>query len=533
MHKEAMLKIINDRSQARKKKLADALGEIATEDALGGLYQLLGDRSEFVVLFAAERIGDAALNGAQINIKFINDAFNKFKDSECIKMACIRALGYSSNHIAIKSLAEALRDNAAGVRYYAIDALVRYGLTASLPVINLFTEEFIEWPTRQAAALTLTFLSTLKGSEVEITLKNVLTIKSENIKFSVVRAFNETGNVTLAEKIKEFLKIDTLEDRYEIRKMIKSVSKKEEMEQLIKQLTMLNQQTCLDLVMTLKNTKNPDEAKDSLTKLLHAGDDKRIKAIILRIIGLSKARFSVPILAECIKDPDKRVRANAIESLAELGDESVIEMIKPALNDFDNRVKANAAKGLWKLGGARSLQILRDMLTNNDKWMRASAAYALGEIGVIQVGEILQAAINDHDNDVKVNVIKALGKISDINSIQILCDITQNKSEDWIVRKTSIVALASSTSEEAHQFLLIQKDNETETKLYRETISVIIDELFDKKYIDSLKNRGHTPYETSQPEDDSDNFNNGGPSENTSRPDSGGGSENQKKPVIE
>jgi HEAT repeat protein len=494
MHKEAMLKIINDQSQARKKKLADALCEIATEDALGGLYQMLGDKSDFVVLFAMERIGDLALNETQINVKYVLDTFNKFKDAEYIKMACVRALGYANNHVAIKVLVDALRDKSAGVRYYAVDALTKYGITASLPTINLFTEEFIEWPTRQAAALALTFISTLKGSEVEVTLKNVLTIKSENIKFSVVRAFNDVGNAVMGEKIREFLKIDTLEDRYEIRKMIKSVSKKEEMEQLIKQLTIINQQQCLDLVMALKNVKNPDEARESLAKLLRNCDDKRVKAIILRIIGLSKAKFSVPLLGECIKDPDKRVRANAIESLAELGDETVIDLIKPALNDFDNRVKANAAKGLWKLGGARSLQILREMLTDSDKWMRASAAYALGEIGVIQVGEILQAAVNDHDNDVKINVIKALGKISDINSVQILCDIMQNKSEDWIVRKTAVVAMAKSGSEEAHQFLMKEKENEGETQLYRETIVVILEEVFGKDFANAL--RTQTAYET-------------------------------------
>lgn len=529
MHKEAMLKIINDQSQARKKKLADALGEIATEDALSGLYQMLGDRSDFVVLFAMERIGDLALNGAQINVKFVIDVFNKFKEAEYIKMACVRALGYCANQVAVKSLVDALRDKDAGVRHYAVDALTKYGLLAALPVINLFTEEFIEWPTRQAAALTLTFLSTLKGSEVEITLKNVLTIKSENIKFSVVRSFNEVGNAVMAEKIREFLKIDTLEDRYEIRKMIKSVSKKEEMEQLIKQLTMLNQQMCLDLIMSLKNTKNPDEARESLAKLLRGCDDKRIKAIILRIIGLSKAKFSVPLLGECIKDPDKRVRANAIESLAELGDESVIDLIKPALNDFDNRVKANAAKGLWKLGGARSLQILRDMLSDADKWMRASAAYALGEIGVIQVGEILQAAVNDHDNDVKINVIKALGKIGDINSVQILCDIAQNKSEDWIVRKTAVVSLARSNSEDAHRFLIKEKDNETETKLYRETIAVIIDEVFSKDYIISLKNSGYTAYETAKSDYGSAQDDQNGPEDADNGPYEGEGKESPER----
>ncbi len=483
MDKESMLKIIKDESQARKKKLADALCEIASEDSIGGLYQLLGDKSDFVVLFAMERIGDLALNDYTVNIKLISDTLAKFREKEFVKMACIRALGYSKNQLAIKILVDALRDHDAGVRYYSVDAISRFGLAPTLPLINLFTEEFIEWPTRQAAALALSFLSTLKGSEVEVTLKNVLTVKSENVQFSVVRSFKEVGNATLSDKIKGFLKIETLEDRYEIRKMIKSISKKEEMEQLIKQLTMINQQSCLELVMALKN-KQSDEALAAITKVIKNTDDKKVKAISLRIIGLSRAKFTVPLLCECIKDPDKRVRANAVEALAELGSEEIIETIRPLLNDFDNRVKANTAKGLWKLGGARSLQILREMISDNDKWMRASAAYALGEIGVIQVGEILQTAINDIDNDVKVNVIKALGKIGDVGSIQALTEVTRNKSEDWMVRKTAIVSLAKSSSEQAHDFLIDEQNNNSETELYRETIKVILEEVFSEANLD-------------------------------------------------
>ena len=121
-----MLKIINDQSQARKKKLADALCEIASEDAIGGLYQMLSDRSEFVVLFAMERIGDLALNDIQINVKYVVDTLLKFKDSECIKMACVRALGYSRNQVVIKNLVDCLRDKSSGVRYYAVDALTGF-----------------------------------------------------------------------------------------------------------------------------------------------------------------------------------------------------------------------------------------------------------------------------------------------------------------------------------------------------------------------------------------------------------------------
>ena len=477
MNKESMIKIIKDQSLARKKKLADALSEIATDEAIDGIYQLLLDKSEFVALFAIESLNKLAVEGFEINLKYIADACHKFGDKDSIKMACARLLGNSANSLAIKLLVEMLKDLTPGVRFYAVEALTKFGLAPTLALVNLFTEEYIEWPTRESAALALTFLSTLKGSEVEVTLKNVLTVKSENVQFSVVRSLKEIGNPVLANKIREFLKIETLEDRYEIRKMIKNISKKEEMEQLIKQLTLINQQVCLDLVMALKSSKKFDETQDPISKIIKNCDDKRAKAIVIRIVGISKAKFALNVIADCVKDPDKRVRANAVEALSELGDESVIEIIKPALNDFDNRVKANVAKGLWKLGGARSLQILREMISDKDKWMRASAAYALGEIGVIQVVEILQLAVNDSDNDVRVNVIKSLGKIADKTSIETISEVMRNKSEEWSVRKAAVITLAKCLNEDACEILLLEKGNMQETDLYRETIKVVLEEI--------------------------------------------------------
>ncbi|MEZ7892467.1 MAG: HEAT repeat domain-containing protein [Candidatus Wallbacteria bacterium] len=501
MNKESMLKIIKDQSLARKKKLADALSEIATDEAIDGIYQLLSDKSEFVVLFALEALNRLACEGFDINIKYAVDAYHAFGDKDSIKMACAKLLGNSSNSIAIKTLVEMLKDMTPGVRHYAVESLTKFGLSPTLALVNLFTEEYVEWPTREAAALALTFLSTLKGSEVEVTLKNVLTVKSENVQFSVVRSLKEIGNPVLANKIREFLKIETLEDRYEIRKMIKSISKKEEMEQLIKQLTLINQQICLDLVMALKSSKKYDESQDPITKIIKNCDDKRAKAIIIRIVGISRAKYALNIIAESVKDPDKRVRANAVESLAELGDENVIEVIKPALNDFDNRVKANAAKGLWKLGGARSLQILREMISDKDKWMRASAAYALGEIGVIQVVEILQLAVNDSDNDVRVNVIKSLGKIADRTSIETISEVMKNKSEDWGVRKCAIITLAKCLNEDACEVLMLEKENKQETDLYRETIKVVLEEI-EQTNAELLKSVERKIVETRQAEAD-------------------------------
>jgi HEAT repeat protein len=323
----------------------------------------------------------------------------------------------------------------------------------------------------------LSFLSEDALLDVEATVKNILSVKSENVRFATARAFKEVGNPEFALELKDFLKIDEVENSEELKKILKRVSRKDDMEQLVATLAKMDEKTCLELIVALKKGKNVVESQERLARIFRMTEDKKVKGIVIRIIGLAKAQAAIPLLQECLKDPDKRVRANAVEALSEIGGDYVIELLKPMINDYDNRVKANAAKGLWALGGVRSLQILRDMMTAKDKWMRAAAAYALGEIGVIQTVDLLIQSLNDPEVDVRVNVVKALARTGDLVALNNIMDVVRNKSEEWPVRKNAIISIGRTRVRKGIEFLENLLADASEPQLARETIQLVLDEI--------------------------------------------------------
>ena len=89
------------------------------------------------------------------------------------------------------------------------------------------------------------------------------------------------------------------------------------------------------------------------------------------------ARHLLPLL----QHEDPRVRANAIEALDALGDNSVFVHLVPFLRDPDNRCRANAVLALRKYGKVNVFRTLEAMLRSDEVWMQDSATYCLGQMG--------------------------------------------------------------------------------------------------------------------------------------------------------
>lgn len=476
MDLDSMRAIMTGESLVRKRRLLDALIKVTDADAFEVAYDALRDASDFIVS-AALKVIDARSSRFPVQVKRIMDVCRSQSEKPHLRALGIRVLGNSENTLSIKTIVDALEDRDEMVQLEAVESIIKFRKGAVLPLINAITEEEAPWFKRERCALALSFLAGKAEHEVVPTLKNVLTLKGENVQFAVARAFKEIGNLDLFEDLKGFLKIETLENRVEIKRLLRTVSRKQEMEHLIASLAKMDEKLCLELIVSLKSSKKSLEHQHILERILKNAENKRMKAAIVRIMGLARNEKVVPILTDCLKDPDKRVRANTVEALADIGGEFVIELLRPMLNDYDNRVKANAAKGLWKLGGVRSLQILREMMENQDKWMRASAIYAMGEIGVMQVVELLLVGLSDPDSDVVINTARALVKTGDPMAVHAVIDLARNRSVDWLVRKNAIIALARTDKPEAMRFLKEIVNDESEPPSVKETVSVVLAEM--------------------------------------------------------
>lgn len=187
--------------------------------------------------------------------------------------------------------------------------------------------------------------------------------------------------------------------------------------------------------------KTCDEGTLEPIAALYKGEEShKVRATIINVMGDFKKKSFMSTVREALKDPDARVRSNAIEAMEAMGGEEIVDYIYPLLEDENNRVKANAAKTLWQFGGIRMIGVLEKMLLREkDKWQRASAAFSLGEIGSLQVVKPLQMAMKDGEDCVRKNVVKALGKTNSREVVPDLLPALDDPSEE--VRDEAIAAL--------------------------------------------------------------------------------------------
>ncbi|GAB4276552.1 MAG: hypothetical protein Kow0029_18630 [Candidatus Rifleibacteriota bacterium] len=148
-----------------------------------------------------------------------------------------------------------------------------------------------------------------------------------------------------------------------------------------------------------------------LKKLLAQEKSPRIRASIIKSMGMMATDKLMPVFQTALRDEDPRVRANAIEAIESIKSGSIVGIIQPYLEDPNNRVRANVAKAIWKYGDYEVSDTLKQMLEHKDKWYRASAAYAIGEIKDSRFIKELARCLKDEEPDVRRNAANAIRKI--------------------------------------------------------------------------------------------------------------------------
>ena len=149
-----------------------------------------------------------------------------------------------------------------------------------------------------------------------------------------------------------------------------------------------------------------------LSQFLENEENEKVRATIIKVIGELGGLKVLPILTLYLKDPNARVRANAVEAIENIsgGSDEMKEHIIPLLSDENNRVKANTVKALFKMGETKALEVLKNMIHSKDDWMRASAAYVFGVIDYAESVDFLLKSLDDECWFVVKNVIRSLVK---------------------------------------------------------------------------------------------------------------------------
>ncbi|MDD5089522.1 MAG: HEAT repeat domain-containing protein [Candidatus Wallbacteria bacterium] len=136
-----------------------------------------------------------------------------------------------------------------------------------------------------------------------------------------------------------------------------------------------------------------------------------VRATLVKYLGSFRDPKMIPVIADYLKDPDHRTRANAIEGLEQINDTRVVEFLVSMLQDPEHRVRANAAKVLVRFGKQDVLGVLEKMTSSPAVWLQESAIYALGEIQSAEALRILKDKYVSAEKDsIKSAIIRVVSR---------------------------------------------------------------------------------------------------------------------------
>lgn len=153
------------------------------------------------------------------------------------------------------------------------------------------------------------------------------------------------------------------------------------------------------------------------------GKNDRHRLVAAWALGYSTNPRALPLLLSLLTHPNKRVRCNALYSIANLGDpDTPLAPLVTRFADDDPGVRANAARAVRDTlpagGGLEALVPLTGLLADKDPRVRLAAVGALGRIGRPEVIGYLQNALEDEKPLVRGQAALALGKTQDPEAVQ-------------------------------------------------------------------------------------------------------------------
>jgi len=173
-------------------------------------------------------------------------------------------------------------------------------------------------------------------------------------------------------------------------------------------LTDPNRDVRATAVNSLVSLPVPDAAEIAETAL---GDsDGFVRSIAAMRMGDVGDASHVPQLVGLLKnDPDKIVRQRAAESLSMLGGEESLAGLMGGLGDPLDNVRLASAKGVRSLDPSAAIPQLSRMLLEDPTWeIRVQAASALGSTGDPDVLAVLESALEDDNEFVRSAASNAL-----------------------------------------------------------------------------------------------------------------------------
>ncbi len=183
-------------------------------------------------------------------------------------------------------------------------------------------------------------------------------------------------------------------------------------------------------------------------KLKHPNPNLRKQA--MREIAEARNENTIPRLMSILNQEDVTYRRAAVKTLGVIGEEVVPPVVDSLLNSDNPTVRSSCAKVLAQIAvnypdvpmPQAGIKGLKQALNDPNPVVNIPAVMTLGEIGS-PVFDLLVETLNTTGNiAVQVAILNALGSMGDSRGVEVLTNLSQDKSADPYLQESAASALS-------------------------------------------------------------------------------------------
>ena len=155
-----------------------------------------------------------------------------------------------------------------------------------------------------------------------------------------------------------------------------------------------------------------DDQVEALAVEALEGDDAVLRKAALRMLASPLYSGAVQAVAASLGAPEVEERELALSTMLAMNTPEAVLHIEPAIRDEESAVRSAAAFALGKMRQVGGIPLLAELLEQDSSWqVRANAAQSLGMIGDRSAATALKAALDDEDERVRTTAQNALDKL--------------------------------------------------------------------------------------------------------------------------
>ena len=195
--------------------------------------------------------------------------------------------------------------------------------------------------------------------------------------------------------------------------------------------------------------------------------NKIIRATALDSLSKREGKFNIEKIARLLQDPDLEVQNKAVDVIVKIKHPDTIKYLIPALKDESEYARRSAVEVLNEICDPHSVKDLLHAIKDDDWWVRSRAGDALAEIGGPKVVSSVLELVKDTDEEIRRTAIEILNQTKDQHAVNTLIKATDDG--DWWVRERAVDALAQIGDKKALPKLLnmLGQDPKTDTVVIR------------------------------------------------------------------